>query len=484
MISNKKILKYSGIILGLIAIPSFAVAGFFVLGNADRFRQFSVSPQNDSVNGAITAYRAAIFAGAEVIMAPGFTHLTPIETAVKSEPNVFNKTGFLLFDEVINSEALAALQTFNITYRADLGSLQTGVAAAYFLNTYQDKFASDGLTYSVWGGLPFASVTSFMGGLQRGIDWANVNLAEKEIPQMNGGLPKTYMKVDQIYGDQGTDFTGGFGPSDGIAIQQNIINKKADLIMPVAGPQIFSAQNLILTDNTNSLLLGVDSAVEDDPRNRSSDSSKGVGNGKIVQFSSLKNLRVSGLTALELINNGNRIPDGADLADSKYDGFLVDNPDNPGEKVGGIGVASVGNMNNGAVGVSKQGETYSKKAIELSGIPPESAPWFDEKYDLRENMSYIDQKNVEHNYFDGIKQFPKINIPAENKYSDVLDLKNFITPGLQSESGKIKIVLSSATSILLDSSFSQSAYLALADFMTKLKISVPYPSGFSPTVEA
>jgi len=149
MISKKRIFKYSAISLGIITIPAIAIAGFFVVGNEDRFRQFSVSPQNDSANGLVTAYRAAVFAGAEVIMAPGFTHIQPITTAVENEPDVFGNTGFLLFDEVVSNESKAARQTFNITYRADLGSIQTGVAAAYFLNSNQSSFIIDGLTFSV-----------------------------------------------------------------------------------------------------------------------------------------------------------------------------------------------------------------------------------------------------------------------------------------------------------------------------------------------
>ncbi len=84
-----------------------------------------------------------------------------------------------------------------------------------------------------------------MGGLQKGIQWANENLKGKTIHNPDSNKDFTYKEVQQIFDPQGSEFTKGFGESNGMNLQMSLVNARPDVLIPVAGPQIWSAQNLI-----------------------------------------------------------------------------------------------------------------------------------------------------------------------------------------------------------------------------------------------
>lgn len=164
------------------------------------------------------------------------------------------------------------------------------------------------------------------------------------------------MKVDQIFGS--SDMTGGFSPSDGISLMSQIISQRPDILMPVAGPQVWTANEQIeLLKDSKTILVGVDSPVEDDSRNRNypfttSDGGR-IGNGKRVQFSSLKDLARSSETAMMIVNNGNKVPADADVPGGKRFKNFSENG-LVGEQ-GGFGTLAVGDSENGCVGVSPSG---------------------------------------------------------------------------------------------------------------------------------
>ncbi|MGL4951715.1 MAG: BMP family ABC transporter substrate-binding protein [Mycoplasma sp.] len=466
--------KIIGIVSGVIAIPGVVIGGYYIVGAADKYRGFYNNPQNDGLSGFLSAYRGAVLQGAEVVMTPGFNHATPIEAAFQESGDFYKNTGFMLFDGTVTGNTKAAANTWAINYRSDLGSIQVGIAAAYFLNYYQDFFANEDktdLTYGLWGGMPYSSVISFMGGFDFGIKWANDNFVGKEI---NGN---TYKEVKKIQGELLEDLTGGFGPSDGIAIQQRIVAARPDILMPVAGPQVWTAADLISKlPNSKTILIGVDSPVEDDSRNTdypfTTSSGDKIGNGKRVQFSSLKDLSLSAETALNIINNGNKIPKGQETND-RYDEFF----DGKNTDISGFGTVAIGNTKNGCVGISESGNKWYKDALKTAG---KEDPTNEEQYSLDENMVYTGYNGAEFSYGGGPwglqKSFSIANDKEVSGFTN-LDKTGFVKYGVDSDKTKFKIILSSVGSILMDSSFSQSCYYGLHKYLKTMGIDIPAPTG-------
>ncbi len=506
MYINKFLAKKIGIGLAVIAIPAVAVGGYFAVSNSDKYRNYYATPTNDSPRGYIDAYKKAIYNGAEVIAAPGFTHKDPILNAFSDSDNFFDKTGFMLFDDTtipfgdapLNKKA--TLNTWSVTFRSDLGSIQTGVALGMFLNENKDVFMDDGhLTFGLFGGLPFASVTSFMGGIQKGVQWFNDNVVpkdpsyvkveERSLRTNNLTTPVKEPTKQQL--EANSYFSGNFSPSGGDVIIQEFIDRKTDVIIPVAGPQVWSAQKLIIKNRAKAVVLGVDSAVEDDPQAQNlnfTNNGKQIGNGKYVQFSSMKNLAVAADTALKIINNGNVAPADATTNPKKYKEFV-----DPSTNIGGFGTIAVGNIENGCAGVSPAGKPYLERALTKSGKPD---PVEDPKYNQEPDMAwespdfqfvkgkYEDNETIMaanyNNYFKDLgKEFQ--NVVANPKYGFTpeekpLNKKEFIKEGVQSDADKVKVILSGSTSILLDGSFSQSCYKGIVEYFASMNITLPYPT--------
>ncbi len=470
MYINKFLAKKIGIGIAVLAVPAVAIGGYFAISNSDKYRKYYATPTNDSPRGYIDAYKKAIYNGAEVIAAPGFTHKDPILNAFNGTDDFFKDTGFMLFDDTtipfegpLNKQA--TLHTWSVTFRSDLGSIQTGIAMAQFLNENRDIFGKDGeLTYGMFGGLPFASVTSFMGGIQKGVQWFNENVARPNKDK--------FLEVKELVQKQGKYFSGSFSPSDGKDIIEDFISQKADVIIPVAGPQVWLAQKLIKTHKSNTILLGVDSAVEDDPQAEELPFKKPdgsiIGNGKYVQFSSEKNLARAAETALKIINNGNQVPE-SEKTDPRYENFADPNG------LGGFGTIAVGNIENGCAGVSEAGKSYLKKA--LNG---KQDPSTDQKYNTEAEMKWIAPDNSKtESYFLGLKQKfenlitnPEYNFTPDEK---PIIKKDFIKKGVQSDDEKVKVILSGSTSILMDGSFSQSCYRGISNYYKSMDINVYYP---------
>ncbi len=505
MYINKILAKKIGIGVAIIAIPAVAIGGYFAVSNSDKYRNYYATPTNDSPRGYIDAYKKAVYNGAEVIAAPGFTHKDPILNAFSGSDDFFDKTGFMLFDETTipiegSLNKKATLNTWSVTFRSDLGSIQTGIALAMFLNENQDVFGDDGkLTFGLFGGLPFASVTSFMGGIQMGVQWFNENvvpLVPSFKPVNETSLRSSNPTEKEL--ETNSYFSGSFSPSGGSEIIETYINKKTDVIIPVAGPQVWLAQKLIIKHQAKAVVLGVDSAVEDDPQAQelpfTNSNGEKIGNGKYVQFSSMKNLAVAADTALNIINNGNVAPN---KDDPKYDNFV-----DSATGIGGFGTIAVGNIKNGCAGVSPAGEKYLQEALEKSGKPD---PAKDPKYNTQEFMAWkspdfnpawinSEFKPVEksketlvssnyNNYFFGLKQSFE-NVVSNPQYGFTeneipLNKKGFIVEGKESDADKVKVILSGSTSILLDGSFSQSCYKGLVEYYASMNIKLPYPTAIT-----
>ena len=361
----------TGVVVGAV------VGGYISNQNSDPYRLYSAVPTGSSNTNLIQTYFASIVNGSKLLMLPGYTHTIPLTQALgvtkesnKPMYNYMNKAGFVLLDDsygvpIFNDEnqvdnsviqPVWSTQVASMKFRTDLGSFLTGIAVAEFLNEYQYYFApneGDKLTWATYGGATFSSVTGYMGGLQRGIRWFNENIVPGNITE--DGRP--FKEVEQVFlGDTvNSNFANGFGATDGNQLITNFLQKNVNLLVPVAGTQTQQAVRLINQLKKRTIVLGVDTAAEDDTNTNLSLSTPGYetingskeigGTNKIVQFSSLKKLDVAGSKIMQNIDEGIEEPVG----DST---------------IGGFGYQSLGTTNNDCVGVSPAGYPYFIKAID------------------------------------------------------------------------------------------------------------------------
>lgn len=490
---NRKLLRNIGIAALCIGIPTAVIGGYFGMSKANPYYKYYRAPITGDTNGFISAYLSAQYLGANVIVAPGFTHKTPITDLFKQYPEKVKNLGFLLLDEALTTQIdsnfapilgsdnkalldYGAQNTWSINFRTDLGSIRTALALCMFLNDNDDVFGVDGkLTFGMYGGLPFDSVTSFMGGMEAGINWFNSNVAG----QQDTTTGKTLKPIEILtpVANIDSNFSGGFGPGDGDSIINSYLQlPDIDSFMPIAGPQLWSAQKKVIELNKKTILIGVDSPCENDAQNKNlpfTNNGKKIGNGKYVQFSSEKNLANAVDKALKLINNGNKLPDGEKPSD--YSQFIDSN------NIGGFGTVAVGNIENNCAGVSEAGLPYFNRAVQIGGG---NDPSKDTKFDEAVNMKYT-YKGGEKSYANLRKTFMNV-LDTSNYSSDSyingepvkpLDLKGFIKKGDQQDDNKIKIILSTPTSVLFDGSFSESAYLGMCNYYESMGIYIPKKGG-------
>ncbi len=531
-----------------LAVPAAVIGGHFGMAAANPYYKFYRTPITGDPQGFISAYLSAQYLGAKVIVAPGFTHKAPIEALYKDKADKVKDLGFILLDEAVEYQinekfeivtgndkqpmlSPAIANTASITFRADLGSVQTGIAVAQFLNDNVDVFGRKGsekLTFGMYGGLPFSSVTSFMGGMQKGIEWFNKNVVSKT----NAKTGEVYREVEIIapstlHGsikkdDQGKlnyvagNFAKGFGPGDGDEIIKTYLGEPdLDVFMPIAGPQLWTAQKKIMELNKKTVLIGVDSPCEDDPLNQPLNFTKSngdkIGNGKYVQFSSMKNLAKATDNILSIVNNSNKAPtvesnnaasrksteQDKNTEQDKYWNFCDAN------QIGGFGTIAVGDIKNGCVGVSGDGKNYFNEAIKgkETDINTALSQVKEGIYSSDANMYYIFEKDkvngityegknyneeelkklIGFTWYNDLRQV-FTNVIATPHSSDYeikeplnlcVDGKPFIKKDDQADDNLIKLVLSDPTSILFDGSFAESAYKGMVQFYENNGIKIP-----------
>ncbi len=519
-----------------LAIPGAVVGGYFGMSSVNPYYKYYRTPITGDNQGFISAYLSAQYLGAKAIVAPGFTHKSPIEALYNSnKANEVKDLGFVLLDEAIDYEyqnfqvvekdgkpvlSKAIRNTASITFRADLGSIQTGIAVCQFLNDNVDTFGPN-LTFGMYGGLPFSSVTCFMGGMQRGIEWFNKNVVGKT----NANTSQPYKKISIVEPDsqKGTlgwdkekknliyspgNFAVGFGPGDGDSIIKDYLQvDDLDVFMPIAGPQLWTAQKKIMELDKHTVLIGVDSACELDPLNQplKFTDSKGnqVGNGKYVQFSSIKNLAKATDNILTILNNGNKAPDPKSTTNPTSKAGEVVEAADPYEnfcdvdRTGGLGTVSVGDISNGCVGVSVTGQPFLQDALKAAGSEPDLSNNKASEYNTPSQMYYLfgkdeglfksySQKDLEKlqnfTWYSDLRQEFKNVLGADYYQKDTKPVEPlnlspnnqpFIKKGDQADDNLIKLVLSDPTSILFDGSFAESSYNGIVQFYDKNDIKIP-----------
>lgn len=419
----KKRLLFTALGIGVTgAIIGGATGAYYANLNSNPYQYYSSTPISSSNSDMIQTYFAAAVNGTRLMLLPGYIHTAPLTQALAITPqqNEFiykymNKSGFVLLDDsygmpVFSNNKLNSLvpqpiwstHVASVQFRTDLGSFLTGIAAGEFLNEYQYYFApnpNDELTWATYGGATFSSVTGYMGGLQRGIAWFNKHIA----PYAKTEDGKPYKPIKQVFvtNSMNGNFVNSFAPTGGNALITQFIDKKVDLLVPVAGPQTQQAVRLIKQYNSRTVVLGVDSACEDDtnsnlplstPGSQMVNGSKKIGGtDRIIQFSSMKRLDIADDLVMQHINDGITLPTKKD------------------DTVGGFGYQSLGTADNGCVGVSDAGYQYFIRAIQMYVATNNG--------DINSPQHDVSEANIQ-KIFAIPNDNPETNIPGTKAYED------------------------------------------------------------------
>lgn len=544
---KKKLLIGLASILTAGAFAGAISAGYLTNNYSNSAYQYASVPTGASTTELIQSYFSAAVNGSKLLYLASYTHTTPLNDGLNTSVNdnaALNKylgqTGYILIDDqfglpTYDNENLFSLSVNQpiwstnvsaVQFRADLGSFITGVALGEFLNENKDYFYNDGkLTWSTYGALPYSSVSSFMGGMQKGVEWFNENIVPK-------ASDKGYVEVEQVFlgSNESQNFAGSFDVSAGNNLVNEFLSKGVDAIFPVAGAQIAQVVRLIKQSNKRTIVIGVDSAVEANTSTNlnlpTSDTNIGYKN-KIVQFSSIKNIE-------SMVNKITKIING-DVSDTETS-------TNDWTDIGGIGYSSLGTVKNGGVGVSDAGKPYFIKAMNIfsnitsdtdfdnitdeeldtlynsaaitissqqtvidmdnnenktysipnylstisyssivnngfnmlpiAGTDQEIETWYETQYANDETMLNLKSQNLAL-----IKQWIENNASVIATRKDLKDslVGKFDREDWETYHGIIKIMFQSPTNILFDSSFLESCYYGLREYWASKNVELPSP---------
>lgn len=315
----------------------------------------------DSLESRINTYKQVFNNNSDVVVATGFNQEEALAKIASTLPenqifkNDFANNAFIFVDGGMSKgENTDPYNISSINYRADDGSFLAGISISVFLNKHQEYFKKDGkLSVSSFVGLAFPSTLNFFNGFRFGVHYWN-KVLKPLIKYVDTDKKIETMPIHFVSGsDKGDNDLSGFisgsfaaNETKATTLTKNMRNNGANVIFPIAGPQTALVVNEIKSNstenNTKSIVLGVDTAQEDNESFKASlPNGEKIGSGNILQFSSIKNLRSSVKGVLKAIyNNGN----GKNANDQ--DGYK------------GLGWNNIGSINNAGVGVSSEGLKY------------------------------------------------------------------------------------------------------------------------------
>jgi basic membrane lipoprotein Med (substrate-binding protein (PBP1-ABC) superfamily) len=142
---NKKIPLFLGLTLGSVAAITAVSVGYVLNMNSGAIFNYYANPTSDTPIGTLDSYKTLAKRDAEIIMAAGFLHSSPIKLAFNpTNSKTFKDIGFILLDEILSfggeTPALGSANTASASFRSDLGSFQTAISSAILLNKNQEYF--------------------------------------------------------------------------------------------------------------------------------------------------------------------------------------------------------------------------------------------------------------------------------------------------------------------------------------------------------
>lgn len=471
------------------------------------------SPTSDDDEGFQTKYKSMASDGKRALLMPGYQHPERLQNALvndKFDPNLIA----LILDGVYNNDNKAefykgADRVADVYFKVDEAAFLGGIAAAYMLNSNQAVFGADNkLTWGGYVGINAKNTTNYLAGFDLGVKWANEKLKDKNIKQEGTQETKKWINVEQVYASESS--AGGFQSNSANAkkIIQELITKGADLILPVAIPQVgIAVTEAIATTSHNVGVIGVDVEIENDQAiNKKTDKFinthlSGNKNG-VIRFSITKRLDTATIKLLENAIKGESLS-------KKSDQIVIGSEIDPKDKYK-LGVNTVGNLSDGVVGISPSAYHYVIDAFNLAQTnQSDKVSTYDELVNKITNddlFKTLDKKPVVDGYLDVKKETdneasllnnktidPRVNggtfyksakgtyyfYPvAKSTYISNTSSKKFkeIWDNTKSNDEKqalIGLLLSYAGAKVKDGGYSENTYNGLKEFYAKHGIKIP-----------
>lgn len=248
---KKNISKYKkGILFALGGLATLSVISIVAascakpLVNIDSINSYFKVPVQDNTQGFHTQYQTMSNEGKRAFVLGGYKQPLPLLAGL--ENNSFNKDSIgLLIDTGFDEKEANRLKNIkeklsrvgSVVFKVEEAAFLAGIAAAYQLNTNQERFLKDkkGLTWGGYVGINTSSTTPFLVGFDAGVKWANEKLANMQIKQSGTNLTKTYIEVKQQLPENNSSSVFSFDPGKGKDVVQEFIDKDIDVLLAVAG---------------------------------------------------------------------------------------------------------------------------------------------------------------------------------------------------------------------------------------------------------
>lgn len=335
--------------------------------------------------------------------------------------SVLDRTCLVLIDGNIPDNQDVA----SVLFRSDQGAFLSGVSTCmYFIDNlrmYHEEGKYQDLSVGVYGGQPFSTVTIYMGGFQRGIEFFNEFVLRKSFlyhlrdaldnkKTIEGDWEKIFSnskykdklqawwdnptslentEKDKLInpityrgdlydefsvkmlklGDFNTHFTGSFAAGDAIGITKQMLNRGVSAILPVAGSQTIDSCQEVFNQNSKCIVIGVDSAMEDSDNQKkfasdykdesvAPDGSTSSQENNIIKFSAIKDM-TSVIDKISRLCMKNK---NWDVTAKDSEGRLLPYPD-PDSAVCNAGFQTCANIQNGLVSVTWDGWYHLMQAL-------------------------------------------------------------------------------------------------------------------------
>ncbi len=247
-----------------------------------------------NANDYITAYKIAKISKAKAIVLPGFRHQPFLnDEATCSDNNILldasnNTTNWIPDKYELSGIYDGKYKTVvGVNYESEVASFEAGLVSFFYMNkncTPADPSHPNFFKFATFGGVDAYNVYSYLWGLisasmlfndyVRGVldessdIYKHLNQLKSDFQIIDSKSLKTFKLIDEQQSQLETPsnyspanwFSGSFTPGLGQNISINLINAKADLILPAAGGQIGDTLYEAQKFNSKLKLIGVDSA--------------------------------------------------------------------------------------------------------------------------------------------------------------------------------------------------------------------------------
>lgn len=173
-------------------------------------------------------------------------------------------------------------QFYGIEFKTEQSGFLAAYESGFQLNKqYATEKSTDAIKVATFGGLKIPTVTAFMNGFAKGVEYFN----------KQAGTTLRKLELVHIGGNASNDFSNSFEAGAGKAIANQFINLGVRAIMPVAGPQTGDVVEAIKEAKKQGTVFAIGVDVD-----------QSATYGGIVIGSAVKGLAEATKTTLELIN--------------------------------------------------------------------------------------------------------------------------------------------------------------------------------------